>query len=255
MKEVSIAGFLEKLGQDYDLVVIKNLVGVLAARLAGVRVVMDLMHLWHCDRDCLVFSPFDFVALRKAECVIAWSKPITALLRRVGLRCVEYLPFGVDLNVFDPLKADPELIYERYPQLEGKVVVGYSGGWHVYHGIHKVLAAYRLVEKSHNDVVLAIQTWGQNQLIREMIKRFNIESGVDRAHEAFQRPIAALLSESRLDPRATCFQVAWRLPRREDNHVPVYGDGQRHSRRVFPRRRGGAEGQAYCSHSEIWRRA
>ncbi len=125
-----------------------------------------------------MFSPLDFVALRKADCVIAWSKAIAALLRRVGLRCVEYLPFGVDLDVFDPLKADPKLIYERYPQLEGKVVVGYSGGGHIYHGIHKVLAAYRLVEKKTKDVVLAIQTWGQNQLVREMIKRFHIEKAV-----------------------------------------------------------------------------
>ena len=178
IKEASIAGFLKKLSYEYGLAVIKNLVGVLAARLACMRVVVDLMDLWHCDRDYLVFSPLDFAALRKAECVIAWSRAIAALLRKAGLNCVEYLPFGVDLNVFDPLKADPELIYERYPQLEGKVVVGYSGGGHIYHGIHKVLAAYRLVEKKNKDVVLAIQTWGQNQLVRDMIKRFNIERAV-----------------------------------------------------------------------------
>jgi len=178
IKEASIAGFLKKLSYKYDLAIIKNLVGVIAAKLAGIRAVVDLMDLWHCDRDYLAFSPLDFVALRKAECVIAWSKAIAALLRRVGLKCVEYLPFGVDLNVFDPLKADPRLIYERYPQLEGKVVVGYSGGGHIYHGIHKVLAAYRLVEKKNKDVALAIQTWGQNQLVREMIKRFNIEKAV-----------------------------------------------------------------------------
>jgi len=178
IKEASIAGFLKKLSYKYDFTIIKNLVGVIAARLAGMRVVVDLMDLWHCDRDYLVFSPLDFVALRKAECIIAWSRAIAALLRRAGLKCVEYLPFGVDLNVFDPLKADPRLIYERYPQLEGKVVVGYSGGGHIYHGIHKVLAAYRLVEKKNKDVVLAIQTWGQNQLVREMIRRFNIEKAV-----------------------------------------------------------------------------
>jgi glycosyltransferase involved in cell wall biosynthesis len=178
IKEASIAGFLKKLGYEYGLAVIKNLVGVLAARLAGMRVVVDLMDLWHCDKNYLVFSPLDFAALRKAECVIAWSRAIAALLRRVGLKCVEYLPFGVDLNVFDPLKADSKLIYERYPQLEGKVVVGYSGGGHVYHGIHKVLGAYRLVEKKNKDVVLAIQTWGQNQLVRDMIKRFKIERTV-----------------------------------------------------------------------------
>jgi glycosyltransferase involved in cell wall biosynthesis len=157
IKEASIAGFLKKLSYEYDLAVIKNLVGLLVAKLAGMRVV-DLMDLWHCDSDHMVFSPLDFVALRKAECVIAWSKAIAALLRRAGLKCMEYLHFGVDLNVFDPLKADPRLIYERYPQLEGKIVVAYSGGGLIYHGIHKVLAAYRLVEKKNRDMVLAIQT-------------------------------------------------------------------------------------------------
>jgi glycosyltransferase involved in cell wall biosynthesis len=189
IKEASIAGFLKKLSYEYDVAVIKNLVGVLAAKLAGMRVVVDLMDLWHCDRDYLVFSPLDFAALRKAECVIAWSKAIAALLRRTGLNCVEYLPFGVDLDVFDPLKADPKLIYEHYPQLEGKVVVGYSGGGHIYHGIHKVLAAYRLVEKKNKDVVLAIQTWGQNQLVRDMIKRFNIERAVLIEPTKFNNPL------------------------------------------------------------------
>jgi len=189
IKEASIAGFLKKLSYEYDVAVIKNLVGVLAARLAGMRVVVDLMDLWHCDKDYLVFSPLDFAALRKAECVIAWSRAIAALLRRAGLNCVEYLPFGVDLDVFDPLKADPELIYERYPQLEGKVVVGYSGGGHVYHGIHKVLAAYRLVEKKSKDVVLAIQTWGQNYLVREMIRRFHIEKAVLIEPTKFNDPL------------------------------------------------------------------
>jgi hypothetical protein len=46
------------------------------------RVVVDLMDLWHCDKDYLVFSPLDFAPLRKAECVIAWSRAIAALLRR-----------------------------------------------------------------------------------------------------------------------------------------------------------------------------
>jgi len=189
IKEASIAGFLKKLSYEYDVAVIKNLVGVLAAKLAGMRVVVDLMDLWHCDRDYLVFSPLDLAALRKAECVIAWSRAIAALLRRARLNCVEYLPFGVDLDVFDPLKADPKLIYERYPQLEGKVVVGYSGGGHVYHGIHKVLAAYRLVEKKSKDVVLAIQTWGQNHLVREMIRRFHIEKAVLIEPTKFNDPL------------------------------------------------------------------
>jgi len=100
------------------------------------------------------------------------------MLRKVGLRCVEYLPFGVDLETFDPLRTSPRLIYKRHPELEGKIVIGYSGGGHVYHGVHKVLAAHRLVERRNKDVILAIQTWGQNRIVREMIRSLKIERAV-----------------------------------------------------------------------------
>jgi hypothetical protein len=36
IKEASIAGYLKKLSYEYDLAIIKNLVGVIAARLASI---------------------------------------------------------------------------------------------------------------------------------------------------------------------------------------------------------------------------
>ena len=77
IKKPASQDFWKNLATNTIYVVIKNLVGVLAARLAGVRVV-DLMELWHCDRDYLVFSPLDLMALRKAEC----SSRGPGLLRR-----------------------------------------------------------------------------------------------------------------------------------------------------------------------------
>jgi len=100
------------------------------------------------------------------------------LLKRTGIKCVEYLPFGIDLEVFDLKKVSTKLIYEKYQQLEGKVIIGYSGGGHIYHGIHKVVATYRIVEKRNTDVFLAVQTWGQYPLITRMIARFGIRRAI-----------------------------------------------------------------------------
>jgi glycosyltransferase involved in cell wall biosynthesis len=136
------------------------------------------MDLWHCDREDVMFNAVDFAALRRADCIIAWSRAIQTLLKGYGLKCVEYLPFGIDLETFDPLKAPKNLIYEKYPQLEGKTIIGYSGGGHWYHGTYKLIAAFKLIEKRHRDVILAIQTWGQNKFIKSLIKKVGVRNYV-----------------------------------------------------------------------------
>jgi len=185
--EFALAGFISKLEQD--VVIIKNVIGALGAKLAGKRVAIDMMDLWHCERRDVIFNPLDYTALRKVDCVIVWSKAIAALLKRAGLKCIEYLPFGIDLEVFDPKRADIKLIYEKYPQLEGRVIIGYSGGGHTYHGVHKVLAAYRIIEKRNKDVFLAVQTWGQNPLISRMIMHLGIRRAVIVQPSVFNDPL------------------------------------------------------------------
>ncbi|MGK0549976.1 MAG: glycosyltransferase family 1 protein, partial [Pyrobaculum sp.] len=84
--------------------VIKNLIGALGALRAGKRVVVDLMDYWHCNKPYVVFNSLDFYILRRARCVIAWSKAIAGFMKRyLGRRCVAYLPFGVNLALADPL--------------------------------------------------------------------------------------------------------------------------------------------------------
>ncbi|AET33366.1 glycosyltransferase [Pyrobaculum ferrireducens] len=186
-KELSILPYIDKI--PYSTIIIKNLVGVLAARWAGRRVVVDLMDLWHCDREDVAFNAVDFAAFRRADCVIAWSRAIQTLLKSYGLKCVEYLPFGIDLEVFDPLKAPKNLIYEKYPQLEGKTIIGYSGGGHWYHGTYKLITAFKLIEKRHRDVVLAIQTWGQNKLIKSLIEKVGVRNYVLVQPTSFNDPL------------------------------------------------------------------
>ncbi|WP_054857043.1 glycosyltransferase family 4 protein [Vulcanisaeta sp. JCM 16159] len=134
------------------------------------------MDLWHCDRDYVIFNSIDAYALRRARCVITWSKAVTALLRKLlPGQCMEYLPFGIDLDLMDPLKASPKLLFEKYPDLSGKIIIGYSGGGERYHGIDKLIQAFSLIEKVNKDeIYLVIQTWGQNQRVKALLKAYNV---------------------------------------------------------------------------------
>ncbi|ADN50263.1 glycosyltransferase [Vulcanisaeta distributa] len=166
--------FFKKLRERY--VIIKNTIGALAAINNGKRVIIDLMDLWHCERNYVIFNSIDLYTLRRARCVIAWSKAITALLRRsLPGQCVEYLPFGIDLDLMDPLRSSSNLLFERYPDLNGKVIIGYSGGGEWYHGIDKLIQAFSLIEKFNKDeIYLVIQTWGQNQRVKALLKGYGL---------------------------------------------------------------------------------
>lgn len=160
---------------DTRNVVIKNLIGALGALRAGKRVVVDLMDYWHCNKPYVVFNSLDFYILRRARCVIAWSKAIAGFMRRyLGRRCVAYLPFGVNLALADPLKVG-NIFFERFPELSSYVIVGYSGGGEPYHGIDTLMYAFSLLERRRRDVFLVVQTWGGSDRILMLIKRLGLK--------------------------------------------------------------------------------
>jgi hypothetical protein len=103
--ELLYAPYLSKI--EGEGIIVMNPHGVYAAKAVGKKVVVDLMDLWSCHFDVFTLNAFDFHALRGADLVIAWSRAIAALLRSVGLRRVEYLPYGLDLESFDPLNGSP----------------------------------------------------------------------------------------------------------------------------------------------------
>ena len=157
-------------------VVIKNLIGALGALRAGKRVVVDLMDYWHCDKPYVVFNSLDYYILRRARCIIAWSKAIAGLLKRsLGRGCITYLPFGVNLALADPVRVGEKLFFEKFPDLSSYVIVGYSGGGETYHGIDTLISAFSLLERRRRDVFLVIQTWGQSARVLGMIKRVGLK--------------------------------------------------------------------------------
>lgn len=156
-----------------------NTVGSLAAIRAGKRVVVDLMDLWSCDPEGLRLNALDYYVLRRAWQVWAWSKAITALLRRIGVTNVRYVPFGIDLDQFDPMKVPVSLFFERYRDLEGRILTGYSGGmWFVNGreviGVEKVIRAFKLVENEiKDDAILVLQT---SKSVIPIIKKYGVRN-------------------------------------------------------------------------------
>jgi len=161
-------------------VIVMNPHGVYAAKIAGKKAIVDLMDLWSCRLDALQLNVFDFRMLRKADLILAWSKAIAALLRSIGLRRVEYLPYGIDLKDFDPLVVSPQIFLDKYKIDSAIVRIVYSGGmWKVSGkdvlGVEKLLRAFKRVEEKRRDVVLILQTSGE---VVELAKSVGIRSVV-----------------------------------------------------------------------------
>ncbi|MFZ8809013.1 MAG: glycosyltransferase family 4 protein [Pyrobaculum sp.] len=159
-------------------VIVMNPYGVYAAKAVGKKVVVDLMDLWSCRRDVFALNAFDFHALRRADLVFAWSRAIAALLKSMGLRRVEYLPYGLDLQSFDPLTVSPHIFLERYGIDPSVFKVVYSGGmWKVdgrdVLGVEKLLFAFKMVEERRRDVVLLLQT---SREVVELAKRVGVKN-------------------------------------------------------------------------------
>ena len=173
-------------------VIILNTVGALAAMRVGKKVIIDLMDLWSCSPQGLRMNALDFYVLRKAEQVWAWSKAIAILLKRIGINNVKYVPFGIDLNQFDPMKVPTTVFFERYRDLEGKILIGYSGGmWYVNGeeriGVEKIVRAFKLIEREvRDDAVLVLQT---SRSIIPIVKRYGIKNYVYVNQTRFNDPL------------------------------------------------------------------
>jgi glycosyltransferase involved in cell wall biosynthesis len=194
--EILYTPYLEKI--DENIIILLNTSGAISAKFLNNKnrkIIIDLMDLWSCESQRLRLNAIDFLALKKADCVFVWSKAILYYLKSIGIKCVRYLPFGVDLSIFDPLKADRELVYEKYPDLEDKIVVGYSGGFWFVHGIDatgvtKILLAFKKVEKKLDNVILVLQT---SNIVNKIASRLNIKNVIFIPQTRFNHPFRQAL--------------------------------------------------------------
>lgn len=105
---------------------------------------------------------FDIEAVEEADGVIFWSRPLMEIMKkRLKVRKCAYVPHGVDLSEFDPMKADPKNFRSKH-RLGDSFLVTYSGGAWSYRGIdlqgvRKVVEAVALASKQLPDLKLVLQ--------------------------------------------------------------------------------------------------
>jgi len=156
----------------------------LGAKVLGgdVAVVVDWMDVWTWPWDEI--NPVDAEAVERAEAVIFWSRPFMDIMtRRLGIRKAIYVPDGVDLRVFDPLRhGDGEGVRRRFG-LKDKFLFLYSGGvWRSkgmeLQGVKKVLEAFALFSRGLSDSVLVLQIFNYDVQLLKDIKELGIRDRV-----------------------------------------------------------------------------
>ncbi|MCC6005632.1 MAG: glycosyltransferase family 4 protein [Thermofilum sp.] len=140
------------------------------------RVVLDWMDVWMTFNGEM--NSFDIRAAREADGVIFWSKPLMKLItRRIPLKRSIYIPYGVDLSVFNPKRYGNQEYFRNKYGLRDRFVIFYSGGfWRTkdtdLQGTDKMLQAFSLVSRKLPQAVLVLQVLNLNQDILSIIKKF-----------------------------------------------------------------------------------
>jgi len=129
-------------------------------------------------------NPLDVITAEKADGVIFWSKPMMELIaRRVNLKKYTYVPHGIDLSVFDPLRYGHRECFIRKFGIENRFILLYSGGmWRVegidLQGTDKMLKAFSLVSRRLNNALLLLQVSRLDEQTLTLIKKLRLGSKV-----------------------------------------------------------------------------
>jgi glycosyltransferase involved in cell wall biosynthesis len=145
-------------------------------------VILDWMDVWMTPEGGM--NPLDVATAVRANGVIFWSKPMMELItRRIRLKKYTYIPHGVDLSVFDPLKYGRRDRFVRQLGMGDRFVLLYSGGvWRIngidLQGTDKMLKAFSLALRKLNKAILLLQVPKLDDSTLVLIKRLNLSSKV-----------------------------------------------------------------------------
>jgi glycosyltransferase involved in cell wall biosynthesis len=142
-------------------------------------VIIDWMDVWMWPWDEM--NPLDIRAVEEADGVIFWSKPFMDLMaKRLKIKKCTYVPYGVNLKDFDPLKSGNGTSFRIKFKLEGKFLITYSGSvWRPdnldLQGIDKLLKAFQLVSNRLRNAVLVLQLLNIDVQTLKLLKELNIK--------------------------------------------------------------------------------
>lgn len=95
---------------------------------------------------------------------------------------ITFLPIGINQKHFT--KSDPKILLERYPQLNGKVIITYLGRFHQYKGVLDLIKAFKKMteynlensEKVH--LVMMGSDAGALEQMQKLITKYKLEEEI-----------------------------------------------------------------------------
>jgi glycosyltransferase involved in cell wall biosynthesis len=126
----------------------------------------------------------DVKAVERADAVIFWSRPFMEIItKRLKIRQATYIPEGVDLRMFDPLRQGNAEGLRRSFGLEEKFIILYSGGLFrmggvELQGVRKALEAFSLCSAKLRECVLVLQIFNYDAQLLKDIRDLGIRDRV-----------------------------------------------------------------------------
>lgn len=117
--------------------------------------------------------------LKRADIVGCVSEEVAGQLQKMGVEKskIKVIPMLVDTTLFTP-KAKDSSIIGRY-NLEDKIVIGWTGSFRSFHGLDKVISAFKDISKQREDAVLMLVGDGQLKAdIQNLVEELNLEDKV-----------------------------------------------------------------------------
>jgi len=143
-------------------------------------VIIDWMDVWMWPWDQM--NPLDIRAVEEADGVIFWSRPIMMIMtKRLKIKKFAYVPYGINLMDFDPLRSGDETSFRKKFKLENKFLITYSGGiWRSgnldLQGVDKILKAFQLISNRLKNAVLVLQLLNMDVQTLKLIKELKIKN-------------------------------------------------------------------------------
>lgn len=117
--------------------------------------------------------------LKKADIVACVSREVADQLQRMGVgkSKIKVIPMLVDTNLFTAKEPD-RLLTKQY-NLENKFVIGWTGSFRSFHGLDKVVKAFKGISDINQNAVLMLVGDGQLKTeIKNLVVALSLESKV-----------------------------------------------------------------------------
>jgi len=175
--------------------------GVLAGKLFGVPVVLEINDPYELDDSSIIYKKVKElnkkVQFKVARTIIVLSPTMERIIKQYTGTKIEIVPCGADTRLFKPMKIEEELINSL--GIAGKQVITYMGSFRIYHGLKDLIEAYSILKRENNDIALLIiggSGDSDSDEIRETIDKFQSVNDIIWVGELKRMEIPRYLSIS-----------------------------------------------------------